>query len=184
LLFGFSDSVDRKTYATYGFALMLLKYATEVILIGILANRFLYPWQFFNPFAQGRGLDGLSNPVLVLIGIWTLPFIWVGVSMTIRRAVDAGYSPWLGLLFFVPFVNLIPDGDVSFDAERVALALGDSGTKEKVSAHRFYSCSSRFVLSLLLGLITLLLSTYVFGSTGTFYSGPTLSNGGALGTPV
>jgi len=26
LLFGFSDSVDRKTYATYGFALMLLKY--------------------------------------------------------------------------------------------------------------------------------------------------------------
>jgi hypothetical protein len=34
-----------------------------------------------------------------------LPFAWIGVSMTIRRAVDAGWSPWVGLAFFVPIVN-------------------------------------------------------------------------------
>src|SRR5262245_22008638 len=27
--------------------------------------------------------------------------------MSVRRAVDAGWSPWLGLLFVLPFVNLL-----------------------------------------------------------------------------
>ncbi|MGH7645300.1 MAG: hypothetical protein ACREMR_06910, partial [Gemmatimonadales bacterium] len=36
---------------------------------------------------------------------WTLPFLWIGVSMTMRRAIDAGHWAWLCLLFFVPYVN-------------------------------------------------------------------------------
>ena len=36
---------------------------------------------------------------------WTLPFLWIGVSMTMRRAEDAGRSPFLALLYFVPLVN-------------------------------------------------------------------------------
>src|SRR3989442_11978283 len=34
--------------------------------------------------------------------VWTLPFLWIGVAMTLRRVVDAGRSPWLALAFFVP----------------------------------------------------------------------------------
>src|SRR5439155_116718 len=37
----------------------------------------------------------------------TLPFLWIGVAMTLRRAVDAGRSPWLALAFFVPLVNYV-----------------------------------------------------------------------------
>jgi uncharacterized membrane protein YhaH (DUF805 family) len=37
--------------------------------------------------------------------VWTLPFLWIGVALTLRRLVDAGRSPWLSLLFFVPYVN-------------------------------------------------------------------------------
>jgi hypothetical protein len=42
-------------------------------------------------------------PTLVALA---LPFLWIGVSMTMRRALDAGVSPWLALLFFVPGLNL------------------------------------------------------------------------------
>jgi hypothetical protein len=39
--------------------------------------------------------------------LWTLPFIWVGVSMTIRRLFDTGWSAWWSLVFFIPIVNYI-----------------------------------------------------------------------------
>jgi uncharacterized membrane protein YhaH (DUF805 family) len=32
-----------------------------------------------------------------------LPFIWIGVTMTVRRLRDAGKPVWLATLFFVPF---------------------------------------------------------------------------------
>ena len=37
--------------------------------------------------------------------LWMLPFVARGVSLTMRRALDAGYSPWLTILFLVPFLN-------------------------------------------------------------------------------
>src|SRR5207244_13338014 len=33
--------------------------------------------------------------------------LWIGVSMTMRRAVDAGASPGIALFFFLPGVNLV-----------------------------------------------------------------------------
>jgi uncharacterized membrane protein YhaH (DUF805 family) len=36
-----------------------------------------------------------------------LPFLWIAVSLSVRRAVDAGKNAWLGLWIFVPFVNLL-----------------------------------------------------------------------------
>jgi hypothetical protein len=39
--------------------------------------------------------------------IWALPFLWIVVGMSVRRALDAGISPWHGLWVLVPFVNLL-----------------------------------------------------------------------------
>jgi hypothetical protein len=39
--------------------------------------------------------------------LWTIPFLWISVSMSIRRAADAGLSPWLGFVTLVPLVNLL-----------------------------------------------------------------------------
>src|SRR2546429_3054376 len=44
-------------------------------------------------------------PRSTLFPYTTLFRSWIGVSMTLRRAADAGRSPWWGLLFFVPVVN-------------------------------------------------------------------------------
>ncbi|HMO84005.1 MAG TPA: SRPBCC family protein, partial [Lacipirellulaceae bacterium] len=37
--------------------------------------------------------------------LWTAPFVAIAVWFTIRRAIDAGRSPWWGLAILVPFVN-------------------------------------------------------------------------------
>jgi hypothetical protein len=36
-----------------------------------------------------------------------LPFLWIGATMSVRRAADAGASPWLGLGFLLPLVNYL-----------------------------------------------------------------------------
>lgn len=41
------------------------------------------------------------------MAFWTLPFLWIGVGLSLRRAADAGRSPWLALLFFVPYVKFL-----------------------------------------------------------------------------
>jgi uncharacterized membrane protein YhaH (DUF805 family) len=109
LWFGFRQPVDRRTYFLHGAGLMAFKYALDAFLIWGSTGRFWTPLNYFNPLWSARaelfrnGPPWLA-PTLVLIA---LPFLWIGVSMTMRRAVDAGRSPWLALLFFVPVVNLV-----------------------------------------------------------------------------
>jgi uncharacterized membrane protein YhaH (DUF805 family) len=52
-------------------------------------------------------LDGVPDWLVVALIVWTLPFLWIGVSMTLRRALDAGRSPWLAMFFFVPLINYL-----------------------------------------------------------------------------
>jgi uncharacterized membrane protein YhaH (DUF805 family) len=109
LWFGFWESVDRRTYFWHGAGLMAFKYGIDAALVWRFAGRFWSPFDYLNPLWRARAdlFDSAPDwlaPALVLI---TLPFLWIGVSMTMRRAVDAGRSPWLALLFFVPVVNFI-----------------------------------------------------------------------------
>src|SRR6185437_12090956 len=107
LWFFFSEPVDRRTYLLNGAGLMLFKYAVDVAVVWTFADRLWTPLTYLNPLwvlreQTLRDAPAWLGPALVL---WTLPFLWIGVSMTLRRAVDAGRSPWWGLLFFVPVVN-------------------------------------------------------------------------------
>ena len=107
LWFSFHELVDRRTYLVHGAGLMLFKYGVDVALVWAFAHRFWTPLTYVNPVwvlreRLLRDAPVWLTPALVL---WTLPFLWIGVSMTLRRAADAGRSPWWGLLFFVPVVN-------------------------------------------------------------------------------
>src|SRR5437867_10589663 len=86
---------------------MLVKYGVDATLVWVFVHRLWTPLTYANPEwllreALLRGAPVWLAPALV---IWTLPFLWIGVSMTLRRALDAGGSPWLCLLFFLPVVN-------------------------------------------------------------------------------
>ncbi|HEV8580776.1 MAG TPA: DUF805 domain-containing protein [Thermoanaerobaculia bacterium] len=107
LLFGFHDRVDRRLYLRTGFTLMALKYLVDAVVIRLVSGETWTPIDYFLPLLSIRGAKVNAFPawLSVVLIVWTIPFLWIGVSMTLRRALDAGRSPWLCLLFFVPVVN-------------------------------------------------------------------------------
>jgi uncharacterized membrane protein YhaH (DUF805 family) len=109
-LFGLKAPVTRKLYFTAGVTLMLVKYAGEIAFFYSRMQRLLLPQEFLNPIygvfhlAAGGSINDWLLPVFFL---WSLPFFWIGLSMSIRRAQNSGISPWWGTLFFVPYFNLL-----------------------------------------------------------------------------
>jgi uncharacterized protein YndB with AHSA1/START domain/uncharacterized membrane protein YhaH (DUF805 family) len=106
LLFGLSDPVSRSTYAVAGFGLTAFKYAVEAMVIRGVTGIWVRPWDYLNPLLSVRfkAAEG-SDWLLWAIAAWTLPFLWIGLSMTYRRTLDAGGPGPLAYLFFVPYVN-------------------------------------------------------------------------------
>ncbi len=107
LWFG-SPPVTRRAYATSGFGLMALKYVIEALVVHQVTGRWFSPLDYLNPLLTARqtalaGNDGL----LAAMAVWTLPFLWIGVSMTWRRLEDAGCPPLLAALYFVPLLNYL-----------------------------------------------------------------------------
>ncbi|HKD43403.1 MAG TPA: DUF805 domain-containing protein [Myxococcaceae bacterium] len=108
LLFGLSEPVNRRQYAVAGFSLMAFKYVVDAGIIYASSRTFWTPLAYLTPLESARiEAVGKNTAVAVALAIWTLPFIWIGVSMTFRRAIDAGLPRWFGLLFLVPFVNYL-----------------------------------------------------------------------------
>src|SRR5437588_9498646 len=103
------DAVDRRTYLATGVGLMAFKYAVDAGEVALATGRFWSPLDYLLPFYLLRAEKLAGAPVWFLPAfvLWTLPFLWIGVAMTLRRAIDAGRSPWLALVFFVPLFNYI-----------------------------------------------------------------------------
>ncbi len=110
VLFGFTLPVGRAFYAATGFSLMALKYAFDALLIGSATGQRWMPWDYLSPLISTRmdRLPGDGHQMLLwTLAASTLPFLWIGAALTVRRAKDAGLPPELGLLFFVPLVNYL-----------------------------------------------------------------------------
>ena len=99
--------VDRRTYCLSGFSLAALKYLGDAALIAHATGRFWKPTDYLalTHSLFYSNLKGAPSWLLPVLGLWVLPFLWIGVTLTLRRAVDAGWSPWWALGFFVPYLN-------------------------------------------------------------------------------
>jgi uncharacterized membrane protein YhaH (DUF805 family) len=110
LWFSLSTDVGRLVYSATGLALMAAKYAVEAALIHHFTGRFFAPHDFLNPLLTMRQ-QFLAPPAPDWLAwaffAWTLPFLWIAVSMSVRRAANSGATAWLGLLVLVPFMNFI-----------------------------------------------------------------------------
>src|SRR5215469_16504330 len=102
--FGWVTPVGRRRYFLHGAGLMLFKYLADTAVVWFATGHMWTPAVYFSPLwtvrqqTLGPGSDGLA----LGLAIWTLPFLWIGVSLTMRRAIDAGSSAWLAILFFIP----------------------------------------------------------------------------------
>ncbi|MEN1681584.1 MAG: DUF805 domain-containing protein [Planctomycetota bacterium] len=102
-----SGRVGRGAYATTGVLLMLLKYGVEAAAILGATGRVYTPLDFAAPWLATRAefADDGGAWLAVAWLVWTIPFVWIAVAMTLRRARDADYSPWLCLLILLPLLN-------------------------------------------------------------------------------
>ncbi|MFP6683945.1 MAG: DUF805 domain-containing protein [Polyangiaceae bacterium] len=98
-------AVTRKQYAAVGLALLLAKYAVDATVAQFF---FAQEWTLLAYFApQFSPLFGKqADPAFVatILGV-SLPFLWVGLAMSVRRLRDMGVHPFWAGLFFLPFAH-------------------------------------------------------------------------------
>ena len=100
--------IDRAPYLFLGFTLMAVKYNLERLVAGLLYHR---SWSVLAHYMRAPRLDpsayaGTDGRFYALMVALSLPFIWTGVALTVRRLRSAGLPAALAILFFVPIVNL------------------------------------------------------------------------------
>jgi uncharacterized membrane protein YhaH (DUF805 family) len=107
--FSLSRPVGQRFYAASGFVLVAFKYAVDSVLIWAATGTVWTPLGYLNPSLAARETAVGVAPQWVFwaLVVWSLPFYWIGISMTVRRAIDAGLAPAWSLLFFVPIVNCL-----------------------------------------------------------------------------
>lgn len=97
--------IPRSVYLRHGLSLGFLKYLIDAVVIGSSTGQSWMPWSYLWP-AQVALADAPTF-VAPTLALWSLPFVWIGVTLTLRRILDAGGSPWWSLLFFVMFVGYL-----------------------------------------------------------------------------
>ncbi len=108
-VFGFQGKVTPIDYATVGFGLTFLKYLVEAAVIFAVTDQYYMPWDYLNPLLSSRERFTADAPVWFGMAwvCWTLPFLWVAISMSVRRAANIGLTPWLGLIVLIPYINIL-----------------------------------------------------------------------------
>src|SRR5215217_3270471 len=110
LLFGRSaQPIDRATYVTAGLSLMVVKYVVDAALIFAVAGVVWTPIDYLLPMISFSATKVAAFPagLSVALLVWALPFIWIGVSMSMRRAIDAAVFPGIVVTFFLPLLNYV-----------------------------------------------------------------------------
>jgi uncharacterized membrane protein YhaH (DUF805 family) len=102
-LFMLSGRLSRRPYFVTGAVLVAIKYAGDAWL------SYHYNGTGWSPLAYVTRTGFLQMPPAFQLAmlLWTLPFLWVGLALTLRRTVDAAITPWAAMLYFVPIVNYV-----------------------------------------------------------------------------
>ena len=177
LWFSLSRDVRRVAYAASGFGLMTLKYGVELGFIYFYTGKFFAPHDFLNPLLSMRQ-QFLEPPAPEWLGwvlfLWTLPFLWIAVSMSVRRAADAGATAWLGLLVLMPGINFVVMALLCVLPSRGMISF--AGQKpQAVVGHRVRSALLGIVVSIAISFLMLMVSVYAFEDYGAALF---------LGTPI
>ena len=97
----------RGPYLAIGAALMVAKVGVDSIVFA-LWHRALMPAFYVSPLATSLWTDaGELDPMMIAVFAGSVPFMVVGVVLTLRRLRDAGLPRWLAVLFFAPFAKFL-----------------------------------------------------------------------------
>jgi uncharacterized membrane protein YhaH (DUF805 family) len=109
-LWRWQGTIDRKTYAVAGCTAFVLKYFLDKFVAFAVFGRPWFLWSYWQPLGPDVRVNAIHPDTRVFAAtllILALPFIWLGVTLTVQRLRDAGKPLWLVVLFFVPVINLL-----------------------------------------------------------------------------
>jgi len=120
LPFDMRRPVGRRAFVTTGLVLALAKYTVEAAVLWALTGRRLTPMAFVSPSLTDRAelLQGAPEWLGWSLFFWSMPFVWIALSMSVRRAAAAGLSPWVGVAVLLPLVNLAVMATLSLVPDR------------------------------------------------------------------
>jgi hypothetical protein len=101
--------LDRGTYFFWGFLLAAIKYNLDRLLfvhVGDVPWRLTFYWFPGDTLRELLHHPGFFRLRWILL-FTTLPFLWTGAVLTLRRLRSAGLPPLVLLGFFLPFVNAL-----------------------------------------------------------------------------
>ncbi len=87
-----------------------IKYSLDRVAAELLVHRAWKPWEYLSPVVTATNLLSLGaadRRFLLAMSAIALPFIWLGISVTMKRLRSAGLPLWLVALFFVPMASLV-----------------------------------------------------------------------------
>lgn len=109
LLFGLTAPINQKTYLIAGLSLAALKYAIDFTVVYLTTGKVWTLLAYLSPMliVRHEAIRPAPEYLLWAMAMYALPFAWIGLSMSVRRASDAGLSPWLGIGFLAPLLNFV-----------------------------------------------------------------------------
>jgi uncharacterized membrane protein YhaH (DUF805 family) len=183
-LWRFDGTVSRKTYALVGFIGFAIKHNIDRYIArdylyasnrpaNYWANALFNYWAPLNEAARLTHLSYAERQFLFTLVLVSLPFIWVGVNLTVRRLRDSVLPLWLVCLFFIPFVNvlfflalcLIPP-KYNDSSDEAAPWPHVRALDRVIPRGKLASTILSMAATTLIGLVCLSLSTLVIGSYG------------------
>jgi uncharacterized membrane protein YhaH (DUF805 family) len=106
-LFSWKGKTGRSAYAFTGLALFLLKWNLDR-LFSFLVQSENYPTPFFYVLPE-TDFTSTADPAQLILPIFVLalPFIYIGIVLTVKRLRSLGWPIYSSVLFFVPFINFL-----------------------------------------------------------------------------
>jgi hypothetical protein len=102
--------VDRETYALVGVLGFALKHNLDRMVATLIFHRPWGPFNYWVPLGEVARITALRNADAIFLEtmvLLSLPFVWVGVALTMKRLRSVQLPSGLVVLFFVPFLNLL-----------------------------------------------------------------------------
>lgn len=159
-------TINRKNFFFYGCLLFFIKYNLD----RFVAYFFYKAWFFTDYFKTFDRLNQENNTFqdywfYVCLILLSIPFIWVGTNMCLKRINDANLPKWLVVFFFIPFINLLFFVILSIIPSKT-LSLKKNLTPKWFPASKAGVALFAILLSIGICLVLSLIMVYAFGEYG------------------
>ncbi len=108
-IWSWNGKVGRGTYALFGVCALAIKHNLDRIIAHSYGLRWGV-WNYLDPLERAAHFSPLAlneKKFLAFLLLTALPFVWIGITLTLKRLRDAGQPLWLTLLFFAPVLNVL-----------------------------------------------------------------------------